>query len=296
MRTIAIVVTYNRLPLLKECIAALLAQTRRPDEIVVINNSSTDGTEEWLHTQPVVVVTQPNGGGAAGFHRGIREAYGRGADWIWLMDDDTIATPTALEHLLGAATKLPGAGFCASKVVWTDGNPHVMNMPDLRVYAHGLPFNRYDAGGGLLVRSSTFVSLLLSRGAVERFGLPLKEYFIWTDDHEYTDRISLGGMPGMYVPQSVVQHKTPLNHGSNIFEDAPRDLWKYRNGLRNELHFVRIRYGRKKYRKLLLKRIFVFPIRILKRRKDHKWEFIKVVWQSSLASIRFRPLPDRVQP
>jgi len=153
MRTIAIVVTYNRLPLLKECIGALLAQTRRPDEIVVINNSSTDGTEEWLHTQPVVVVTQPNGGGAAGFHRGIREAYGRGADWIWLMDDDTIATPTALEHLLGAATAIDNVGYAGSKVEWTDGSPHLMNLPDIKTYTHDVAFNRYDAHGLYLVNA-----------------------------------------------------------------------------------------------------------------------------------------------
>ncbi|GAB4093628.1 glycosyltransferase family 2 protein [Flaviaesturariibacter terrae] len=294
MNVIAFVVTYNRLPLLKECIAGLLAQTRCPDAILVINNASTDGTAEWLATQPVDVITQPNRGGSWGFYTGIREAYARGADWTWLMDDDTIPTATALEELLRVAEAVPGAGFCSSKAEWTDGTPHVMNLPDLRVYALGTPFNRYDATGALTVLSSTFVSLLLNRRAVEKEGLPLKEFFIWTDDHEYTDRIARGGMPGLYVARSVVLHKTPLNHGSNIFEDEPRDLWKYRHGLRNELYFIRTRQGAGKYRKVLLKRLFVFPIRILRKRKAHRWAFIKVVWQTAIASLSFRPVADRV--
>src|SRR4028119_2142102 len=102
MKIIAVIVTYNRLALLKKCIAGVQQQSRRPDGILVINNSSTDGTVEWLATQEVTVVTQPNLGGAAGFSTGIKEAYKRGADWIWLMDDDTIPTSSALEKLTNA--------------------------------------------------------------------------------------------------------------------------------------------------------------------------------------------------
>ena len=47
----AIVVTFNRLALLQECVAALRSQTRRPDEIILINNGSTDGTAKWLAEQ-----------------------------------------------------------------------------------------------------------------------------------------------------------------------------------------------------------------------------------------------------
>jgi len=45
----AVVVTYNRLELLKQCIDSIKNQTRKPDEIIVVNNSSTDGTLEWLN-------------------------------------------------------------------------------------------------------------------------------------------------------------------------------------------------------------------------------------------------------
>ena len=50
-KVIAVVVTYNRLALLSECVTALRNQSRQLDSILVINNGSTDGTEEWLKSQ-----------------------------------------------------------------------------------------------------------------------------------------------------------------------------------------------------------------------------------------------------
>jgi rhamnopyranosyl-N-acetylglucosaminyl-diphospho-decaprenol beta-1,3/1,4-galactofuranosyltransferase len=53
MKIIAVIVTFNRLSLLKKCISAVTQQSRKPDEIIVINNGSTDGTESWLSQQPL---------------------------------------------------------------------------------------------------------------------------------------------------------------------------------------------------------------------------------------------------
>ena len=65
MQVTAVIVTYNRLELLKECIAAVKAQTYKPSFILVVNNDSTDGTTEWLNQQSdLIVIHQPNKGGA----------------------------------------------------------------------------------------------------------------------------------------------------------------------------------------------------------------------------------------
>src|SRR5438128_12609415 len=124
MKIIAVVVTYNRLPLLKKSLDAVYSQTRKPDAIIVINNGSTDDTGEWLQTQPVINYTQENKGGAGGFSYGINKAYGHGADWIWLMDDDTIPQKDSLEKLEAAVTKLQPhldkVGFLSSTVLWAD--------------------------------------------------------------------------------------------------------------------------------------------------------------------------------
>ena len=72
----AVVVTYNRLDLMKKCVNALRKQSRILNTIFVINNNSTDGTKEWLDRQTdLIVIHQPNVGGAGGFARGIDEAF-----------------------------------------------------------------------------------------------------------------------------------------------------------------------------------------------------------------------------
>ena len=96
----AVVVTYNRLNVLQECTNSLRNQTHKVDEIIVVNNSTTDGTLDWLNSQKdLTVITQENSGGAGGFHTGIKAAYENGYDWIWCMDDDTEPEMTALEQL-----------------------------------------------------------------------------------------------------------------------------------------------------------------------------------------------------
>ena len=102
----AVVLTYNRKDMLERCLAALAAQTRRCDRIIVVDNASIDGTaamlgERWQHLVDIYSLRQ-NVGAAGGFNMGTRLAYGSGADFIWLMDDDVIAEPDALEQLLSA--------------------------------------------------------------------------------------------------------------------------------------------------------------------------------------------------
>ena len=102
----AVVVTYNRLALLQQCLAALCAQTVRGFTVLVVDNASTDGTADYLKTldMPGLVCRNPgkNLGGAGGFAYGIREAAALGCKAVWIMDDDTLPTPTALETLLAA--------------------------------------------------------------------------------------------------------------------------------------------------------------------------------------------------
>ena len=101
MKIAAVVVTFNRLELLKKVIAGLRNQTRMPDKIIVVNNSSTDGTAEWLkENADLHVVTQPNWGSSGGQFTGSMEAYKLGYDYIWLMDDDVVARPDCLENML----------------------------------------------------------------------------------------------------------------------------------------------------------------------------------------------------
>jgi rhamnopyranosyl-N-acetylglucosaminyl-diphospho-decaprenol beta-1,3/1,4-galactofuranosyltransferase len=103
----AVVVTYNRKELLAECLDGLFRQTRPVDRILLIDNASTDGTQEFLRQRgyldasAVEYVRLPaNTGGAGGFREGMRRAYASDAEWIWLMDDDVEPVPDALETML----------------------------------------------------------------------------------------------------------------------------------------------------------------------------------------------------
>jgi GT2 family glycosyltransferase len=203
----AVIVTRDRLALLRACLDAIRAQTRRPDRILVVDNASSDGTNAWLRRQDDVEVLRldENAGGAGGFHAGLEHAHAAGAEWMWLMDDDTIPLSGALEALLRPDD--PAAILRASVAVWKDGRLHPMNVP-------GLERDRIEplieaAPRRLLpLRTSTFVSLLVHRTAVDRFGLPEARYFIWSDDIEYTARVTRGGGRMVLVTDSVVEHRT----------------------------------------------------------------------------------------
>jgi rhamnopyranosyl-N-acetylglucosaminyl-diphospho-decaprenol beta-1,3/1,4-galactofuranosyltransferase len=202
----AVVVTRDRLALLQQCVAALREQTRRPDRILIVDNASEDGTAAWLAAQDDVEVLrlEENVGGAGGFHAGLERAHADGAEWAWLMDDDTIPRPEALAALLRPQTD---AILRASVAVWKDGRLHPMNVPGLE-RERVEPLIEGAQERVLPLRTSTFVSLLVHRDAVDRFGLPEARYFIWSDDIEYTARITRGGGRAVLVPDSVVEHRT----------------------------------------------------------------------------------------
>lgn len=301
MKTATIIVTFNRLELLKQCIEAVKNQALKTDEIIVVNNQSTDGTGDWLAKQEgITVITQPNIGCSGGVYTAIKYAYPKGYDWFWIMDDDTIPNSNSLSKLyqnIEDAKKLgaENIGFIGSKVIWKDGTPHLMNLPHLATMdSQGLPFNQLDQVGLYGISASSFVSLMLSREAVQKVGLPIKEFYIWGDDTEYTRRITRSGFGGYYSSSSVVLHNTGVNYSADIFTDTPNNIWKYNYGIRNELFLFKHFGSLSKFYSKFLKRMLVFPFRILKKRKDHRWAFIKANWRASLGALNFNPQIDRV--
>lgn len=264
----AIVVTYNRKELLLECLQAILRQSYPIQVLYVIDNASIDGTPYFLEKNNYIasvpnVVAGPveikktvrmlsesnqdkevmvsyvrmplNTGGAGGFYEGIKRAYTNGYQWLWIMDDDTVPENDTLYQLLGAYETIDEkneAGILASKVLWTDGKEHSMNAPSFNFRANN--FSKYSERGILPIKSATFVSILVKNECVEKFGLPIKEYFIWNDDAEYTSRI-LKGTKGFFVDKSIVIHKTKSNYiswesiGDKYYYEVRNKLWSIRS-------------------------------------------------------------------
>ena len=235
-----VVVTYNRLPLLQQCVEKIRAQTV-PSDILVIDNASTDGTGEWALCQADMQYrnTGANLGGAGGFNYGIRRAVEAGYDYVWIMDDDTLPQPDALEKLLEADQILQGKyGWLSSVVLWTDGAECKMNRQKLKksFYEYS-PLLKY---GLVLAEQATFVSLFLRSDIIREFGLPIKEFFIWGDDIEYTRRISVRGkLPCFTAGQSQVIHATKDNLSANIALDHPERIGRYFYAFRNEAYLYR---------------------------------------------------------
>jgi GT2 family glycosyltransferase len=239
----AIVVTFNRKELLSQCLDAILTQTKQPDQIFVIDNASTDGTPEHLQSHqyldnPLInyIPLPKNTGGAGGFYTGMKTAYEAGYDWLWLMDDDVVCAPTALEKILDithSPKNLQQPTILTSKVLWKDGQIHGMNRPRFYTDRYG-EFVQSASQGLLLLRSASFVSCAVHRQAVDKYGFPHPYYFIWNDDSEYTARI-LKTETGYLVPDSEVCHHTE-NLCHSIAERAG-DRWYFH--IRNTLFMLK---------------------------------------------------------
>lgn len=206
MKNIAcIIVTYNRLQLLKECINSLKNQTNTSFDIIVINNGSTDGTKEWLLCQKSIrTITQDNLGGAGGFYTGMKAAYEEGYEWIWMMDDDGVADRTQLENLLD------GADMCHSKFL----NALVCNIENhdllsFSLICEGSEIKRVeDANKHSFIFNSInpFNGTLIHRDVIEKIGYIKKEMFIWGDEKEYTLRAQKAGFVPCTITSAIHFH------------------------------------------------------------------------------------------
>ena len=237
----AVVVTYNRRHLLLESLAAVLAQTRAPDSVIVVDNASEDGTAAAVREGfPGVQVAElaRNSGGAGGFAAGLALALAGRADLVWLMDDDTVPEPGALAALLttrdqmAAQTRPPA--LIASRVLWTDGRAHPLNTPRPKPFAVKAERRAAAAVGCVPIRSASFVSVLVDAVECRRRGLPRAAYFLWNDDFEFTTRL-LRGNTGLLCPESVVVHKTKTfgstdtDPGDRFFYEVRNKIWMFRD-------------------------------------------------------------------
>ena len=238
METVAaVVVTYNRLSDLEKCLDSLRQQTRPLDNILVINNGSTDGTQQWLATQPdVQVITQENLGGAGGFATGIDTAYQAGYTWLWCMDDDCLAAPDALEQLLSS----PNLGPCIKNAMSVSAVDQeelafFVQRPN-RQYRHVTDMTDVDLVYGV---ASLFNGTLVHSEVVKAIGIPDRNLFIWGDEVEYMTRAQRRGFPVVTVPRSVFYHPPSFDRNGIPWPGA----WKQYYAVRNQRRVLQNLHG-----------------------------------------------------
>ena len=272
---VAVVVTYNRKDLLGECLGAIKQQSVAVKRIILVDNASTDGTHEYLQKKGLLdgnlvqyVLMKKNTGGSGGFFEGIRRARKCDADWVWLMDDDTIPNNDCLEKLLNGIVRLKQAGesniaFAASSVYGENGE--FMNVPEIN---HSPSENGYSGWYRTIklraigITNASFVSVLINKDAILKCGLPCRDYFIWGDDTEYTTRLSRKYGPGFLIGDSEVVHKRKNAKTLNIKEESDVTrinmyYYYYRNAVIN----ARL-YGLVDFKKLVIRHI-LFAMKLI---------------------------------
>lgn len=213
MSIAAIVITYNRLDLLKKTITGLREQTHKIDEIIVVNNGSTDGTEEWLSSQPdLFVVKQENTGSSGGQYAGFKTAYERGHEWIWAMDDDVVPDRNCLAMLVNY---LKPKRILAPLRYSTDGKPFINDTLEFnltnplkniwRRLIHQSDLNKE------LIRAEgpTFEGPIFHRQLIDDIGLPEKKFFIFADDSEYMIRANKAEYESFIVRDARLNRMLP---------------------------------------------------------------------------------------
>ena len=244
-----IVVTFNRKILLAACLKKLLAQSADFEYLIVVNNASTDGTEDYIrevglldHKKIIWLNLRENIGGAGGFSAGMQYAFEHGADYVWMMDDDAMPHPTALAELIKHTTP---QHIYASLAVQDQQISWEMTV---KKESHWIAtHNPTDITENIEVRSLPFLGFMIHRQLVEKIGLPDTSFFIAADDTEYCLRAKQAGYKLYLVGKSLIEHPKAqyqqyqiLNKKINYVSLLP---WKRYYDTRNRIFIAKQYFG-----------------------------------------------------
>lgn len=181
-RVCAVVLTFNRKEMVRGCLNALRRQTHPLDQIVVVNNHSSDGTEALLAAEfadlPALHLTE-NRGAEGGFRAGMEWAYERGHDWIWVMDDDILPRPETagmmlqyggISRFLQCRRQWPDSTLIPLDSIWDLNSCSPVN------YGDDLCFQENDRPW-VSVNWGNFEGAMIHRSIIDKIGYPEVRYF-----------------------------------------------------------------------------------------------------------------------
>ena len=258
-----IILTYNRLSLLKITICKVLAQSYSPEEILVVDNNSNDGTREYLENLGNVtkILLDENTGPAGGFYEGVKYfAEKTEVEYIWMMDDDFFPFDSCLENLIESVSD------------------DTIRFP----YAREKDFAHRKEPG--------WWGVLIPMEVINTVGYPRKEFFFWSEDTEYLlfrirEKFSF---KAQWISQAKGVHftKRETNH---------RKPWRYYYEVRNMIYmrlYVR-EVSLRRYFKLVRSWLFLFAAIIFK--ENNKSTKLKMFLLGSYHGLT-RKLGKRIDP
>jgi GT2 family glycosyltransferase len=222
---VAIVVAWNRGSRIAESIDAISRQTRPVDEIIVVDNGSTDDTAAFLKTRyldVLVVEAGQNLGHAGGAELGISTAMSRGHDWFWMFDDDAYPNPTALERSLSVAEEVRES---SPAFVYAPSGDQTGWMWNGRKIAVSLREQTRESVEPYQVAIVDFNMTLVSRKVVNAVGGPRGHYFMMMWEPEYCLRAADAGFTIWVVPEELVRHE----HAGYAGQAVWRSYYQTRN-------------------------------------------------------------------
>lgn len=186
----AVIATYNRERFLVEALDSVLGQTVPPDQVIVIDDGSTDGTDAILrgYGNRIEVIAQENGGKSRALNRAMPQVRGH---YTWIFDDDDVALPWNLERHLAMFEANPGTGFVYSgysvlRSFRNSPDEHkgyikLPRVPDDEIFTRMLEEN-FMQQQGMLVRTSCYGKVgpfdpQLDRGQDYEMNLRLARHF-----------------------------------------------------------------------------------------------------------------------
>lgn len=251
----AVVVTHNRLDKLERTLDRLLAEDI--DHLVVVNNASTDGTQDYLSSLDndrlhIVHLTE-NTGGAGGFEVGLKEALNAfEPDWFVIMDDDAYPRQGAISSFRNS--DLQDTSIVAASVYLKTGEIAEMNRPWVNPFRSIGSFFRavsqgragyhihdeaYARSTPTRVDGASFVGLFLSHDVLKDMGFPDGRLFIYGDDVIYTLQATKLGSKICFDPQIEFEHDCETGSTDGVFSP----LWKNYYRFRNQIFVYRLAAG-----------------------------------------------------
>lgn len=207
------------------CIRSLLEDGFASERILVVDNGSTDGSLERISAafdpSPRFLRSEFNRGFAGGNNLGIRQALGNGAQWVWLLNNDTIVPQGTRTQLERAIRMHPEIALFSPLILYYDDPARVWSLGRKRIpgtlltyeplYSRSIP---PDLPKVIKVDSLTACALLVNAKVFRRIGLLDEGYFMYGEDGDFCCRARRGGFRLACWTPARILHKVSLSSGS----------------------------------------------------------------------------------